>query len=665
MTLRLITTAVIMSLLLGCTRAGRVAMLEVPVSAESMVIPDIDLAKYDSLYKGFDGVYLSIDRTVEHSGQKQGSVLNALFSGPVESVWSYGLVHKEDYLILNPEATELTIWRMNYKPNKCYLRVKYPDGTVELFGKNDLKEVKLTKRASGYQIAIPNVVRGTRVTLGYEDALSVTYYMPPLEEDFYLQYTYPCEKLAFSFGYPNWWTVQVKNIAAGVHVPYDIHDVPEKKKSVIAYTATDVPALKVEAFSPPYKFVAPYLQLRVTNLKMGDVEPDLIDGWHELAQRYRKFLFKKVSKTSDQLSRVTDSVMIGMQTPNEKIEAITSFVANEIDLTWDDNDGDPRKTLKLRKGTPADAVGLAQAMLEQAGVHTDIILVHDVDDGFYDPQFISPSQFGAIALLVTVDGIRRGVFPLHKYLPSSLTPENYLGQSAITVDESTADREIELPYPDSNWFSYSVEASMVIDTLGEIRVEERHISTSLSAAEMRAWFEEYRGTELEKWLKSQMMFGSSDVVVDTVITSNNSKRTSPFEFTLRYRVRNAVTFTPDEVIAQTANIRNLGGKEPLDSDASKRRNPIYSVADVSYSRRIHIVVPTGYHLPQAPSAVNVSNAIGTLASEYRADSNEVTIIQKSTINRGSHPKNEYPLLLELLGTSSGAAIPSLVFEKVN
>jgi hypothetical protein len=663
MTLRSITTIVVACMFIGCTKAGRVAMLDVPVTAESMVVLPVDLVKYDSLYNGYDGVFLSIDRTVEHSGQKEASLWGALLSAP-GGVWSYGLVHKEDYLILNPEASDLTIWRIGYKPNKCYLRVQYPDGTVKLYGIQDLQEVKQSKYDKGYQIAIPNVVKGTRVTLGYEDFTSVTYYMPPLEEDFHLQYIYPVEKLSFSFGYPNWWTVQVKNIASGVQVPYDINDVPEKKKTVLSYSATNVPPLKIEPFSPPYKFVAPYLQLRVTNLTMGDFKPDLIDSWDELAKKYRKFLFKKVSKTSDQLSRVTDSVITGMQTSNEKVEAITSFVANTIDLTWDDNDGDPRKTLKLKKGTPADAVGLAQAMLEESGTFTDIILVHDVDDGYYDPNFISPTQFGTIALLVTTDGVRRGVFPLHKYVPSSLTPPNFLGQFAISVDEATTTREIELPFPDSNWFSTTIDANIVIDSLGEIAVEERHVNSRLAASQMRAWFEEYRGTDLEKGLKTEMIFSSSDITVDTVITSNDSIRTHPFEYTLKYRVRNAVTMTPDEIISQTAQIRALAGKEPLESDSTKRRNPIYAGSDRSYTRNIHISVPTGYHLPQVPATVSVSNPLGTLVSEYHTEGNEVTIVQKSTIVRGNYPKQEYPRLLELLGPSSGAAIPSLVWEKV-
>jgi hypothetical protein len=664
MTMRLITAIVLVSLVLGCTKAGRVAMLDIPVTAESMVVSSIDLARYDSLYQGYDGVYLSIDRTVEHSGQKEASLWGALLSAP-GGVWSYGLVHKEDYLILNPEASDLTIWRIGYKPDKCYLRVQYPNGSVKLYGKADLQEVKLSKYFSGYQIAIPNVVRGTRVTLGYEDVISITYYMPPLEEDFHLQYFYPCEKLSFSFGYPNWWTVQVKNIAAGVQVPYDVNDVPEKKKIVLSYSAVQVPALKAEPFSPPYKLVAPYLQLRVTNLTMGDFKPDLIDGWGELAKRYRKYLFKKVSKTSDQLSRVTDSVVTGKITADEKIEAITSFVANTIDLTWEDNDADPRKTLKLKKGSAADAVGLAQAMLAEAGTFSDIILVHDVDEGYYDPQFISPSQFGTMGLLVTADGTKRGVFPLSKYVPSTLTPVNYLGQCAISVDEVTSAREIELPYPDSNWFDVAIDAKIVIDTLGEIAVEERHVSSKLSACEMRAWFEEYRGTDLEKWLKTQMMFGSSDVVVDTVIISSDSIRTRPFEYTLRYRVRNAVTITPDEIIAQTSHIRSLSGNDPLESDTTKRRNPVYAAADHSYSRNITISVPSGYHLPKMPAPISVSNSLGSLVSEYQSDDKGVTISQRATLLRGTRPKKEYPRLLEILGPSSGAAIPSLVFEKLN
>ena len=662
--MRFIVTVALVSLVLGCTKAGRVAMLDVPATGESLIVPGIDLAKYDSLYQGFDGVYLSIDRTVEHSGQKEASVLGALLSGP-GGVWSYGLVHKEDYLILNPEASQLTIWKITYKPNKFYLRVKYPDGKVTLYGKLDLQEVKKSKWRSDYQIAIPNVVRGTRVTLGYEDVTSATYYMPPLEEEFYLQYIYPCESLSFSYGYPNWWTVQVKNIAAGVQVPYAVNDIAEKRKTVISYTATDVPALKLEPFSPPYKFMAPYLQLQVTHLVMGDIKPDLIDSWSELAKRYRKYLFKKVSKTSDQLSKTTDSLVAGLQTQDEKIEAISSFVANSIDLYWEDNDGDPRKTLKLKKGSPADVVGLAQAMLEGVAVTTDIILVHDVDDGYYDPAFISPSQFGTIGLLVTADGVRRGVFPLSKYVPSSLTPANYLGQSAISVDEATSAREIELPYPDSNWYHDLVEANITIDTLGDMVVEERHNSSQLSASMMRGWFEEYRGNDLEKWLKTYMLFGSSDVVMDTVITSNDSTRAQPFEFTLKYRVRNAVTVTPDAIIAQTANIIALGGKEPLESDSTKRRNPIYATADHTYARTIRISAPAGFHLPQSPAPVNISNTLGSLVSEFLANGNEVIIEQKATVLRGNRPKQEYPQLLELLGPSSGAAIPSLVFEKVN
>ena len=92
---------------------------------------------------------------------------------------------------------------------------------------------------------------------------------PLLYHDVPLQFRVPCEKLTYSYAYPDWWRVRIKNTDHRKKPKLSYKSDAESKKQILTYTAENVPAVVDEPFSPYFKQMANYLELMVINLSHG------------------------------------------------------------------------------------------------------------------------------------------------------------------------------------------------------------------------------------------------------------------------------------------------------------------------------------------------------------------------------------------------------------
>ena len=118
----------------SCTSSKRLSYLVEPEINPNQP-KKIDVAKYDSLFSGYDGVYLRVNNTIEHSGKKEsasqglGSLLGGLV-GSMTKEWTYSRIMETEYVVLNPDNSRLTTVSYRWKPDKMYVHVTNPDGSV-------------------------------------------------------------------------------------------------------------------------------------------------------------------------------------------------------------------------------------------------------------------------------------------------------------------------------------------------------------------------------------------------------------------------------------------------------------------------------------------------------------------------------------------------------
>ncbi len=645
----------------GCPRAPQLVKLESPDEVPNIPIPTIDREAYAAKYSSYDGVFLNIDETIEHSGSKNMSVGAALF-GSLGADWTYSNVYKCEYLILNPEDDDLAGYSIGFKPDKFYIRVSYPDGTVKFFGTKDLQEYKTADGDKDYKIAFPNVKKGTIVTIGYEFRYDVAYWFPPLEHDIPLQFTIPCEKLSFTYAYPNWWTIQIKNIGPNRSIPVQYRQDEKSRKTLMVYEATDIPALQYEPYAPPYKQVAKYLNFRVTYLKMEDIKPELVNTWDEVAKRFRKYAIKKSEKESKQVNAVADSLIAGKITQDERLKTIVEYVSKNIIWYPEGNDGDPGKTLKLKRGNIYDITGLARNMLSHAGIDSDYLLVHDAYNGYFDASFISVDQVQVPALLAHLDNRVQIVFPASVRLPVGQVPDFYQDQPTVIVSDESFARQWKIPVDTTEKNILSGDFQIAIDSNGMVGVKQRRTYQGSYAYRARFDIRNVDRNEVIDSLKSALHFPGADLTVNSLIITNDSLIDQPFIVDYDYTIGNLVMTTPQEMVLQSADLMTSMVESILSMDTTARQNPVW----VGFTRRIEqtfaITAPAGWITAALPEPINIENEFGTLTCTSEQTSNGILLKQVITLKRSLQPREKYGALLELIGKNSRSIIDAIVFK---
>lgn len=647
------------ALILGCTKSKPVIRLEMPLEPKVTATP-AEIARCIDTYHGYDGVYLSTETAIEHSGSKDGTK-SALF-GALGVDWTYRLVYRTEYVILNPQASWLTTYSIPFAPEKFYMQVTYPDSTAKLFDFKDMTKHKDADGRTSYKIAFPQVTKGTAVAIGYQLDFNIYTMLPPLEEDIDLQFFMPCEKLKADYAYPDWWTINLKHVAPNVEVPVVYTADSAHHKRVLTYEAEHIPAIKQEPYSPPFKQVAKYLELMVTHLKMMGQNIDRGESWQKISEDFRKYALKKSGKRSDELEKTIDSLLAGQESPLSKVNTVLSYVSDNIDFTDVDNDGNPGKTLTTKKGSVYDVVGLVQSMLTYAGFDATYILVHDAWDGYFDSSYISGSQLYAPAIKVVVDGKPIAIFPTYEHLLAPSVPFNYRGQDALELRENDQITFWRVPDESTGSTSFTDTYQINIDSSGELLISRRHVLDGDIAYAMRRELAEYSPQERRDSLKSDVKFPGVTFTVDSLELHNDTLYDKPLAIDYRMTIHNVVSQTPDELIVQTGDIFPFGDNSLLD-DSTTRTNDIYIPDKVTYDRSFTFTLPAGWQLAALPQSELVETELGSLRSDWEKAEDGIHLRQIVTLNKNLQPKEKYPMLLSLIGRSSKAVVPPLILTR--
>jgi hypothetical protein len=653
---RLILPLAALALLVGCTQSVRLSALAVPEATITQA-PPVDVSAYAQKYAGYDGVMIDVEQTIEHSGIKE----EGLFGG-LSKVWEYSRIYKERYIILNPEAQWLTTYSMAYKPDKLYILATAPSGQVAHYSMADFKSYKDEDGWNRYKIAIPRIEKGTVIEIGYEDVWAVQRYFPPLDHNIPLQYRMPCEHLKFTFLYPQWWSIALKEGPGGQIVPTVTSSDESNKKTIITYEKRDTPALRYEPFAPSFKAVAPYLQFMVTHLQMGGIKWDSPGSWNELATSFRKYGIKKAEKRSDNVNKLVDSLITGATTDLDKMSRIQTWIGKNIERSGKSNNADPGKTLTLKMGTIYDITGLAQSMLYAAGIESRMVLVHDADDGYFDATYINADQIFAPALHVIIGTTDYALFPWIKYLPASLIPDSYCGQTAIVVSEEGGGNFWTVPEADST--ANTLEDSMLVelDTAGQVHVKEFRRFHGLTAYDMRRRLERLDKTERSDTLKSTIPFSGADYTLSSFEIMGDTAWDQPLVINLSYDLQNQVALGPDEVVFQTAD---LFLPSPIGSriDTVARQNPVAIPYPEKFLKRVVISYPASWSLATPLDSISFDNIFGSVSSRVTKAGGTLDVAESAVLKQTTQPKGKIADLSALIGTTSRVTLPALVFQR--
>lgn len=621
----------------------------------------VDVKAYEAKYGKYDGVYLDIDESIEHSGTSTRMAYGS-------TTWDYNYVLRRKYLVLNPDIQYLTTFSLStYSSGKIgtlYLQVTSPEGTVTRYGLKDLIKETASKSVIKYKFIFPNVVKGSIIEEGYEVSYD-GFRTWDLDQDVPLQFRIPCERVAFTYAFPDWWAIRMKKISPTDTIPYTTTRDPENHKVVISCTVHNVPAVKDEPYDPYFKEVARYMEFMVSSFQMGQLSYTSPKDWTDLVSRSRTRLTDREGRGlfSSRVEETTRNLIRGKNTDLEKLTTILDYVQSTIEIANDTEDRDFADVLKEKKGDSYEMTGLTNMMMKKAGLTTNFIMVHSAKQGYFDPDYYSYGQLSIPAIDAKVDGREFVLLPYRKDIPYDDIPDYLQGQTYIVVSDDPHATFSTIPSGSQTKNSIHERFSLVIGADGMITVEETKTIEGWYAYFLRELFVDMNKTEKDKFIKEMITYSEGQVKMTTDTLENEKEYKKPLVLRYSYSIDNLITLTPEEVLFHTAGLFAPTSLKDFRVESEERSGPIRIYNDDEYVKELEVRYPDAWELKSALQPTTIENMFGSLKVDVENSGHVLKVKQLRFLKRNSQPKERIAELAKLAGSKTSTVLPTIVFAK--
>ena len=618
-------------------------------------LEDVDYQALRSTYDGEDGVYLSREYVIEIASRH-----DYVGGGLTPTVYEISAMR---YLVFDPDAEWLGTFNLELeegkKLNSVYISVISPDGTVQQFSKNDLREEVDSKGNRRYQLAYPGIVEGSLVDEGYE----IVYDGYDLREFYHqvpLQYSIPCEDLSVRYIYNNnMWSVELRGWNNSLGTYRKIIE-EENAITIAAFEAENLPAYHQEPYSPYYRERVAHLEGMIATYLGG------ADNWSEFAEGGYEFFIENNTPRTSYLVNLLDEIVDRSAPDAERVKKIMNWMyLNFTILPADDKRasyGNIHNAIKKREGGLPRAVALTYHLLKEAGFEPSFLLAHSIEDVPYTEGFVYPGTFPNPALRVTTGDTSYYLFPYIKNYPVSHIPFPFEGQPTLRVVNGGFIGVDTIPVNISSDTRIESEFDVNIDEEGKMKVKETRLLYGDAGFGLRRALEDADEEEKTEAMKELIVYEAGEYTFNTYELENQDDYNKPLVIRLDYTVDDLVTITPEEVILQTEGLfaPSLTGKRKV--KVEERENAIKIYSNEEFVKKINMEVPSNWVVQELPEDREVKTSLGELAVTYSSAPGKLSVEYHRRLHRAERPASDYPELLPLISTRSELTLPTLIFS---
>jgi len=363
----------------------------------------------------------------------------------------------------------------------------------------------------------------------------------------------------------------------------------------------------------------------------------------------------------------TEELIEGVNDPLVKLDTIINFIQQNIIIADDLKDRKFGTVLKEGKGSVYEICGLAEAMLREAELETDYLLVHSAKSGFVDNNFISYDQFQIPAIRVKIDSSYYVVIPYYKYLPIDFLPEYLQEQPALIISNNDLVHGKFWNIPAGKMTNNNLEENyeIVISEDGLLTVRETKIAYGSFGYELRDYFDKRTEKEIEKDIREILTYTEGNIEIKKYDIVNKENYKMPLEIKIDYVINNLVTLTPEEILFNTGGLLSPSSKYKKRLDPKDRVNPIVIYYDQSFIKNIKINYPQKWVVSKKFENINFTNDFGENKADYSYSDGEVKVHQSTSIFKNTQPKEKIEELLKVTGSISDLDIPVIIFSTAN
>ncbi len=606
------------------------------------------------LYPGSPAYVVDIDYVVENVMRRKGYTVET---------YKRTLMSKQ-YVILDHSNKEYSTVTLDLQDGESDLvafqaQVVRPTGELTLYDKSDLQWVGTNRTTA--KLVFENIEDGAVVHIVYESKEAipdgvVMGFIP-------LQYSVPVRSLDVRVLLPDHILIRFKHIRDGYVPHYTESKAGFLDLNEFHFTRTDIAPVVEEPFSPYLLSMTEYAAYMIAGLNDQGQVPEFF------STSVGAYIKELVQREGDRggvryIRRFTQELLkkSGAETQDEKIQAILSFVRNNMSENPSVDKPTYQELVETGQGDKWTITELLRAMLDHARVSSEYVVIHDARFGHFDKHFADASM-RTPALRLSYQGESVLCFPYLKNISLGVVPPHLQGETAYAVrgygGEGTYDT---LRTQGSGTNGVRELFDLTISEDGKVLVKE---VTQYAGAHAYSTQQEYVKAQqehmLDEFFGTFATYDEGEIDISERSYSEQPDSTYSIVIKVQYEIDNLVTILPSEVVFQTGGLLSSNIDMPQLDAEQQRKNPIFVRLAQTHDQRITISTPKHWRLHTELKKHKVENEIGSAQVQVEIQDGQIHIHRLRSLNKGNWSASEAHQLYALLNSASSLETPSMVF----
>lgn len=486
--------------------------------------------------------------------------------------------------------------------------------------------------------------------------------LPNVKEGSVLEYSYTVSS-DFLANFPNWkfqYSIPVKHSEYIAiipdffvmekymqgYIPVTNYNVTNKSQAnysekVHHWVLSNVPAFKEEPFMTSEDDYVSKMNFALAYINFpGQPSQEIMGTWEKLVANLKESeYFGKVIKGSNYLKKNVEEILVGKTDELEKIEAIHSYVKNNVE--WDGYKDytaeSPKTILERKKGTSGDINLLMASMLEKAGFEVDLVLLSTRDHGFIRKPYPMSRQLNYVVCRLLVKDKFIFLDATEKYIPIDFLPERCLNGEGLLVSNKN-----------TGWISLAPKAKSKSTITAELALNEM--------AELNGTITYLKdGYDAVATRKQILSKGKDEYVKDFSKRKSWSVENSSFEntetFDKAFKEQHSISLNDHatsggDVVYINPFIESQLVENPFKTE--KREYPVDYGSPQDKTYMCKITLPENYEVDELPQSKVVALPGNAARFLYNVSllGNTINITSSFQINKALFVQDEYPNIRE-------------------
>lgn len=425
----------------------------------------------------------------------------------------------------------------------------------------------------------------------------------------------------------------------------------ETKNGMQKWVLKDIPAFKSEPFMPNEDDYVSGVEFSLSSSSWPKVTGNL------LADKNFWGTVKGITPSSTFLKKEAEKATSGLTDTRQKMIAIHQYVKDHLE--WDETEDiyaadDLKNNFKTRKGTAADINLTMGAMLHEAGIRVEMVLLSTRGNGFVKVDYPTTRQFNYTICRAYIDTTAYLLDATEKYLPWNVLPQRCLNGIGLAISEE----RYEWVHIETNVKARTVaSADLTLNVDGELQGKLTYTRTGYAAYEMR---DDIQKKGQDRYLEQFGKQRSWNILSSEFQNLEDIENPAVEIHEISIQDHGITT---DELIYIDPFVIFKEDENPF--KVEKRQFPIDFGVRSEKVYVANIIIPDGYLVDEIPppKVMVLPDNKGRFSYTVTQTGNRLTIVSNVQINDRVFLQDEYPSLREFYNRIVAKQAEQIVLKK--